>query len=277
MGVKAVKPILVGERTTIRGSKKFRELILSGCYEEAVELAICQLRSGAQLFDLNLACRDRDEAVDLERFLICAKDRISAPLMIESAHPHVFELGLKLWPHEIIINFISYGSKGEKKWQEVVPLVREYGAKVVVVTTGAKIREQKLVTAKRAYERLTEQEGIPPEKIIFDPVVFRVKMDRTGAGAETLAGMQLIKEALPTCQTLIGISDISYGLPPAGRQIMNSVFYDHAAKAGLDYAIVNPEKLISSKEIPEVDRMLAEELLFHPSDETLARFTTQYT
>lgn len=273
------QPILVGERTTIRGSKKFRELILNGKYEEAVELAMSQLRSGAQLFDLNMACRDRDEAAELERFLSCAKEKVNAPLMIESAHPHVFALGLKIWPQETIINSISLG-KGHEKWQAVVPLVRTYGAKVVVVTTDesgpARIQDKKLEVAKRAYALLTDREGIPPQNLIFDPVVFRAKMDRTGAAGETLAGIRLIKEALPECQTLLGISDISYGLPTEGRQLLNSVFLHHATESGLDYAIVNPEKIVPYADIPEEERKLAENLLFHPSNEACASFITQY-
>ena len=164
----------------------------------------------------------------------------------------------------------------------MTPLLQKYGAAIVVGTIDedgmAVSAERKIEIAKRSYELLTKKYGIRPSDIIFDALVFPVGTgdeEYIGSAAATIEGIRLIKEALPECLTILGVSNISFGLPPAGREVLNSVLY-HATKAGLDYAIVNTEKLERYASIPEEEKRLADALLFETTKETLEEFTNFY-
>ncbi|WP_170086784.1 methionine synthase [Kyrpidia spormannii] len=287
-GVEAVflegdnRPLLVGERTNVIGSRKFRELIQSGRFEEAAEIARAQVRGGAQIIDVCLADPDRDEYADMDQFLKYVTRMVKVPLMIDSTDPRVVELALQRSQGKAIINSINL-EDGEKRFAQVAPLARRYGAAVVVGTIDeegmAVTRERKLAVAQRSYQLLTEEYGIPPEDLIFDPLVFPVGTgDETyvGAAAETVAALRMLKERFPRSATILGISNVSFGLPPAGREVLNAVFLYHCTKAGLDYAIVNSEKLQRYASIPEEERRLAEALLFETGQETLARFHDRF-
>ncbi|MBX6394611.1 MAG: methionine synthase [Alicyclobacillaceae bacterium] len=287
-GVEAVfletdnRPLLVGERTNVIGSRKFRTLIQNGQFEEAAEIARAQVKGGAQILDICLADPDRDEYGDMERFLPFVTKKVKVPLMIDSTDPRVVELALKHSQGKAIINSVNL-EDGEKRFADVAPLVRRYGAAVVVGTIDEKgmavTRGRKLEIAERSYRLLVEKYGIPPQDILFDPLVFPVGTgdeNYFGAAVETVEGIRAIKERFPECQTILGISNVSFGLPPAGREVLNAVFLYHCTKAGLDYAIVNTEKLQRYASIPEEERRLAEELLFETSPESLARFTAFY-
>lgn len=276
------RPLLVGERTNVIGSRKFRQLIADGLYEEAAEIARAQVKRGAQVIDICLADPDRDEYADMENFLQHVVKKVKVPLMIDSTDPRVIERALQFSQGKAIINSINL-EDGEKRFAEVAPLIRQYGAAVVVGTideTGmATTRERKLEIARRSYQLLTEKYGLEAQDLIFDPLVFPVGTgdeSYSGAAVETVEGIRQIKQALPSCQTILGISNVSFGLPPAGREVLNAVFLYHCTKAGLDYAIVNAEKLVRYGSLPEEERRLAEELLFHNSPEAIARFTTFY-
>lgn len=276
------RPLLVGERTNVIGSKKFRELIAAGGYEEASEIARAQVKKGAQVIDICLADPDRDEREDMEKFLQFVVKKVKVPLMLDSTDAKVIELGLKYSQGKGIINSINL-EDGEKRFAEIAPLIRQFGAAVVVGTIDEKgmatTRERKLEIATRSYELLTGKYGLNPQDLIFDPLVFPVGTGDEayiGSAAETVEGIRLIKEAFPDCQTILGVSNVSFGLPPAGREVLNAVFLYHCTRAGLDYAIVNTEKLERYASIPEEERRLAEELLFHTNAETLATFTEFY-
>jgi 5-methyltetrahydrofolate--homocysteine methyltransferase len=276
------RPLLVGERTNVIGSRKFRQLIAEGKYEEASEIARAQVKKGAHVIDVCLADPDRDELADMVKFLEFAVKKVKAPLMIDSTDPRVVEAALKMSQGKAIINSINL-EDGEKRFEEIAPLVHRYGAAVVVGTIDeegmAVTRQRKLDVARRSYDLLVHRYGIPARDIIFDPLVFPVGTGDEaylGSALETVEGIRLIKEAMPECQTILGISNVSFGLPPAGREVLNAVFLYHCTKAGLDYAIVNTEKLERFAAIPEEERRMAEELLFRTSDEVLARFTEFY-
>lgn len=276
------RPLFVGERTNVIGSKKFRDLIKEGKYEEASEIARAQVKKGAHIIDVCLADPDRDEAEDMRQFLHYVVKKVKVPLMIDSTDPEVIELSLKFCQGKAIINSINL-EDGEERFEQVVPLVQTYGAAVVVGTIDengmAVTREKKLEVAKRSYDLLVNKYGLNPQDIIFDPLVFPVGTGDEaylGSAEETVEGIRLIKEAMPECQTILGISNVSFGLPPAGREVLNAVFLYHCTKAGLDYAIVNTEKLERFASIPEEERKLAEDLLFRTNDETLAKFTAFY-
>ncbi|PWI58998.1 methionine synthase [Sulfoacidibacillus thermotolerans] len=276
------RPILVGERTNVIGSKKFRRLIANEQYEEASEIARLQVKGGAQVVDVCLADPDRDEMRDMERFLQFAAKKVKAPFMFDSTDAKVLELALKFSQGKAIINSINL-EDGEKRFREVVPLIKEYGAAVVVGTIDeqgmAVTRERKLEVARRSYDLLVNHYGLHPTDIIFDPLVFPVATgdaNYLGSALETIEGIRLIKEALPHVQTILGVSNVSFGLPQSGREVLNAVFLYHCTKAGLDYAIVNTEKLERYASIPEQERKLAEDLLFATNDETVATFTAFY-
>lgn len=276
------RPLLVGERTNVIGSRKFRQLIAEGKYEEAAEIARAQVKKGAHVIDVCLANPDRDELADMTRFLSHVVKKVKAPLMLDSTDPRVIEAALKMCQGKAIINSINL-EDGEKRFADVAPLIHRYGAAVVVGTIDeegmAVTRQRKLEVARRAYDLLVHKYGIPPRDIIFDPLVFPVGTGDAayiGSALETVEGIRLIKEAFPECPTILGISNVSFGLPPAGREVLNAVFLYHCTKAGLDYAIVNTEKLVRFAAIPEEERAMAEELLFRTNDAVLARFTDFY-
>ncbi|MFM1655485.1 methionine synthase [Brevibacillus sp. B_LB10_24] len=276
------RPLLVGERTNVIGSKKFRDLIAAGQYEEASDVARAQVKRGAHVIDVCLADPDRDELKDMENFLGYVVKKVKAPLMIDSTDAEVLELGLKFSQGKAIINSINL-EDGLKRFEEVVPLIHRYGAAVVVGTIEesgmAVTRERKLEVAKRSYDLLVNQFGVKPQDIIFDPLVFPVGTgdeQYIGSALETVEGIRLIKQEMPECKTILGVSNVSFGLPPAGREVLNAVFLYHTTLAGLDYAIVNTEKLERYASIPQEERELAEALLFRTNDETLAAFTDFY-
>ncbi|MFD2169265.1 methionine synthase [Tumebacillus lipolyticus] len=276
------RPLIVGERTNVLGSRKFRNLIVEGKYEEASEVARAQVKKGAHVIDVCLQDPDRDEHQDMESFLNFVTKKIKTPLMIDSTDPTVFDLALKHVQGKAILNSINL-EDGEEKFAEVVPLIKRYGAAVVVGTIDeqgmAVTRERKLEVAKRSYDLLVGKYGMNPQDLIFDPLVFPCGTgdeQYIGSAPETIEGIRLIKEALPECQTILGVSNVSFGLPGAGREVLNAVFLYHCTKAGLDYAIVNSEKLERYASIPEEERKMSEELLFQIDDEKLARFTAFY-
>jgi 5-methyltetrahydrofolate--homocysteine methyltransferase len=276
------RPLIVGERTNVLGSRKFRNLIVEGKYEEASEVARAQVKKGAHVIDICLADPDRDEFADMQNFLEFVTKKVKVPLMIDSTNPAVFDFALKYSQGKAILNSTNL-EDGVQKLVSVVPILKKYGAAVVVGTIDepgmAVTRERKLEVAKRSFDILVGQHGLDPRDIIFDPLVFPVGTgdeQYIGSATETVEGIRLIKEALPHCQTILGVSNISFGLPGAGREVLNAVFLYHCTKAGLDYAIVNSEKLERYASIPEAERRLAEDLLFNTNDETLATFTAFY-
>lgn len=276
------RPLFVGERTNVIGSKKFRDLIKEEKYEDASEIARAQVKKGAHIIDVCLADPDRDEAEDMSRFLSFVVNKVKVPLMIDSTDPKVMELALKFSQGKAIINSINL-EDGEERFEQVAPLLKTYGAAVVVGTIDEKgmavTREKKLEVAKRSRDLLVNKYGLDPRDIIFDPLVFPVGTGDEayiGSAKETVEGIRLIKEAMPECQTILGVSNVSFGLPPAGREVLNAVYLYHCTKAGLDYAIVNTEKLERFASIPEQERQLAEDLIFRTTDENLAQFTAFY-
>lgn len=278
----SMRPLFVGERTNVIGSRKFKRLIAEGQFEEAAEIARAQVKKGAHVIDVCMADPDRDEVEDIENFLKQLVNKVKVPIMIDSTDEKVMELALTYIQGKAIINSINL-EDSEERFEKVVPLIKKYGAAVVVGTIDeegmAVSAERKLEIAKRSYSLLTEKYGIRPSDIIFDPLVFPVgtgDVQYIGSAKETIDGIKLIKDELPECLTILGLSNISFGLPNAGREVLNAVFLYHCTKAGLDYAIVNTEKLERFASIPAEERELAEELLFNTAQETLDRFVEHF-
>ena len=279
------RPLLVGERTNVIGSRKFKRLMVEERFEEASEIARGQVKKGAAIIDVCVANPDRDELADMEAFLTEVIKKVKAPLMIDSTDPKVIERALTYCQGKAIINSINL-EDGEERFAEVVPMARRFGAAFVVGCIDedpeqgmAVTRQRKLDVAIRSHELLTKKYGVPSQDIVFDPLVFPCgtgDVNYVGSALETVEGLRLIKEHLPLCKTVLGISNVSFGLPAAGREVMNSVFLYENTKAGLDMAIVNTQKLERYASIPPEERRLAERLLFETSDEAMAEFVAHF-
>src|SRR6266478_3166031 len=270
----STRPLLVGERTNGIGSRLFKNLVADEKWEEASEIARRQVRGGAQIVDVCLQSTERDEKKDIPAFYEKLIRKLKAPVMIDTTDSLAIELALTYCQGKSIINSINL-EDGEEKFERVVPIAREFGAAVVVgcidedpLQAQAFTRERKLAIAQRSYNLLTEKYGLAPEDIIFDPLVFPCATgdeNYIGGAVETVEGIRLIKQALPDVRTILGISNVSFGLPAGAREVVNSVFLYYCTKAGLDLAIVNTEKIERFASIPPHERELAENLLFsHP-------------
>lgn len=277
-----MRPLFIGERTNVIGSRKFKRLIIDGKFEEAAEIARAQVKNGAHVIDICLANPDREEVEDITNFMKEVVKKVKVPLVIDSTDEEVIEVALKFSQGKAIINSINL-EDGEERFDAVMPLVKKYGAAVVVGTIDevgmAVTRERKLEIAERSYDLLVNKWGLAPEDIIFDPLVFPVgtgDQQYIGSAVETIEGIRLIKEKLPRALTILGVSNVSFGLPPVGREVLNAVYLYHCTQAGLDYAIVNTEKLERYASIPKQEIDMANELLFTTTDETLADFTAFY-
>ena len=276
------RPLIIGERTNVIGSRKFKRLIEGEAYEEAAEIARAQVRAGAQLIDVCLSNPDRDEVTDIERFLEVAVKMVKTPLVVDATDIRVYESALPYLQGKAILNSINL-EDGEKRFQQVTPLARSFGAAVVVgcidesgqaITTEAKVG-----VAARSFELLTEKYGIPAEDIIWDPLVFPCATgdeNYRGSAPHTINAVRELKERFPGTRTVLGISNVSFGLPEAGREVLNSVYLYHATKAGLDFAIVSSEKVVRYGTISDEEKKLCDDLLFRGSDDDIAAFAGHF-
>ncbi len=276
----STRPLLVGERTNVIGSRLFKDLVAEEKWEEASEVARRQVRGGAQVVDVCLQSTEREEKNDIPLFYEKLIRKVKVPVMIDTTDPAAVAQALTYCQGKAIINSINL-EDGEEKFERMAPLAREFGAAIVVgcidedpVQAQAFTRERKLEVAVRSYKLLTEKYGIAPEDIIFDPLVFPCATgdeNYIGGAVETMEGIRLIKQKLPNVCTILGISNVSFGLPPGAREVINSVFLYYCTKAGLDLAIVNTERIERFASISEDERKLAENLLFqHPPQNVAA-------
>ncbi|MCY3966919.1 MAG: methionine synthase [Acidobacteria bacterium] len=267
------RPLLVGERTNVLGSRKFKRLIREGEYEAAAEVGRAQVLGGAQVVDICLQDPERDETEDMERFLERLVRRVKVPLMIDSTDHEVMARALTWCQGRSILNSINL-EDGLERFERVVPLAREFGCSLVVGLIDeegmAVSVERKLEVAARSYELLTSRWGIEPQEIWWDPLVFPCGTGDEaylGSAAATIDGVRRVREAFPGTRTILGISNVSFGLPLAGREVLNAVFVYRCTQAGLDAAIVNTQGLARYAEIPVAERVLAEALLdLRPGD-----------
>src|SRR6266849_3474784 len=279
------RPVLVGERTNVIGSRKFKGLIVEDKFEQGSEVGRGQVKGGAQVLDICLANPDRDETADMDRFMEQITRKVKVPLMIDSTDAVVIERALRVCQGKAIVNSINL-EDGEDRFEKVVPLLRTYGGAVVVGCIDedkqqgmAVTRARKLAVAGRSHALLTEKYGVPARDLIFDALVFPVgtgDVNYIGSAVETIEGIRAIKASFPESKTILGISNVSFGLPPAGREVLNSVFLYHCTKAGLDYAIVNTERLERYPSIPEEERRLAEDLIYWRGADPVAAFAAHF-
>ncbi len=250
-------PLIVGERCNANGSKAFKELLVKEAWDEIVEMGRTEVTEGSHVLDVCTAFVGRNESRDMTEVLSRFSTQVTAPIMIDSTQLDVMEVALKLLGGRSIINSINL-EDGEDKFDKICRLAVDYGAALVALTIDedgmAKTAEEKLRIAQRIYDRAVNLHGIPGDALIFDALTFTIASgdeDSRKAGIETLKGIKLIKEHVPKSRTILGLSNISFGLKPYPRQILNSVFLAEAMKAGLDGCIINSKKILPINKIPE--------------------------
>lgn len=276
------RPIYVGERTNVIGSRIFKNLIAQEKFDEATEVARLQIKGDADVIDVCLANPDRDEVADMKAFLEKVSKFAKVPIMLDSTDINVVEKGLTYLQGKGIINSINL-EDGEEKFKKMAEVIKEFGAAVVVGLIDeegmAVSLEKKIKVARRSYELLTKKYGIDERDIIFDTLVFPVAtgdQKYIGSASATIEAIREIKKEMPNVKTILGVSNISFGLPIAGREVLNTYYMNKAYEAGLDFAIVNTEKIIPMAEISDEEKELSENILFHTDDENVSKFANFY-
>lgn len=274
------KPLIIGERTNANGSKKFRDWLAKEDYDALTEMGKEEVNEGAHLIDLCTAYVGRDEARDMNECVRRMALQVRVPLMLDSTEAHVLEEALKRAGGRCVINSINL-EDGEERMNQVCPLAKTYGAALVALTIDekgmAKTRHEKLAVAKRIHDLATAKFGLRPEDLLFDTLTFTLGSgdeEFRKAGIETMEAIRLIKKELPGVYTALGVSNISFGLAPQVRQVLNSVFLHYAIEAGLDAAIVNAKKILPLYKIDEKGRELARRLVFDERKEGFDPLTT---
>lgn len=247
-------PLYIGERANATGSKKFRDALLKDDYDACFAILQEQEETGAHVLDLSMAYTGRDEVKDVEHLVSRAAKECRLPLMIDSTQTDVIEAALKLYGGRMIVNSINFES-GEERAETVTALARAYGAALVALTideTGmARTADEKFRIAERLV-KFCEARGVSRTALFIDPLTFTVGSgDETlrTAAVETVAAIRRIKKDLPGVRTVLGLSNISFGLKPAGRKVLNAVFLDRCVKAGMDACIINVAGIVPLTEI----------------------------
>ncbi len=261
----------IGERTNANGSKAFREAMLAERWDECVAIARNQTRDGAHLLDVCIDYVGRDGVADVKAVVSRLATASTLPLVLDSTEPAVLEAGLELVGGRSVINSVNFedGDGEHSRFARIMPLVREHGAAVVALTideTGqARTVEHKVAVASRLIDTLTRNWGMRVEDILMDCLTFPIatgQEETRGDGAATIEAIRQIKAAYPGVQTTLGVSNISFGLNPAARVVLNSVFLHEAVKAGLDSAIVHAARILPMSRIPEEQRQVALDLVY---------------
>ena len=262
-------PLIVGERTNANGSKKFRDLLALEDYEALVDIARDQQREGAHMLDVCVAYVGRDEIKDMEAFLKKAVPQTLLPIMIDSTEVPVIERALQTAPGKCVVNSINF-EDGDERARKVLDLCRTYGAAVVALTIDEKGMahscQDKVAIAERLYDLVVGEYGFHPSDLIIDPLTFTLGSgDDTfrNSAVETLDAIREIKARHPEVLTILGVSNISFGLSPRVRHVLNALMLYHGVKAGLDMAIFNAAKVIPVANIAPEQRTAAEDLLFN--------------
>ncbi|MGH9966388.1 MAG: methionine synthase [Pyrinomonadaceae bacterium] len=260
--------LIVGERVNASGSKKMRDLLNDEDWDGLVSLAKEQEREGAHVLDVNVDFVGRDGERDMHELASRLVTNVKIPLMFDSTEWQKMEAGLQHAGGKSILNSTNY-EDGVPRFTKVIDLAKHYGASVVIGTIDedgmARTAEGKFRIAKRAYEQATQELGLPASDIFFDslalPISTGIEEDRRNA-LETIDAIRRIKKELPGCFTILGVSNISFGLNPASRVVLNSVFLHDAVEAGLDAAIVNASKIEPLNRIGEQELKVARELIY---------------
>jgi 5-methyltetrahydrofolate--homocysteine methyltransferase len=281
--VQEPRPLIAGERINSQGSRRIKRLLLEDAYDDIVLVAREQVEGGAHLLDVCCALTERsDEDVQVREVTRRLAQSIEAPLIIDSTEPAVFEAALQNYPGRAVVNSVHLEA-GRTKIDVVLPLALEHGAAVIALTideTGmAKTADRKLEVARRIYDIAVGEYGLPPGALIFDALTFTLATggaEFLTSAVETIAGIAAIKRELPGALTSLGISNVSFGLKPAARAALNSVFLHHCVEAGLDMALVHPKDITPYAEIDAELRELCDDLVFNRRPDALARLIERF-
>jgi 5-methyltetrahydrofolate--homocysteine methyltransferase len=261
----------VGERTNSNGSKAFREAMLEGRWDDCVEIAREQVRDGAHVLDLCVDYVGRDGAVDMREAASRLATAATIPLMIDSTEWPVIESGLECLGGRSIVNSVHFedGNGPESNYTKKMHVVREHGAAVVVMcideTGQARTADRKVEIASRIIDDLVDTWGMAVEDIFVDCLTFTLATGQEESrrdGLETIEGIRGLKRRYPNVQSTLGVSNVSFGLNPAARQVLNSVFLHECVNAGLDSAIVHASKILPLPRIPDEQREVALDLVY---------------
>jgi 5-methyltetrahydrofolate--homocysteine methyltransferase len=263
--------LAIGERTNANGSKAFRDAMLEGRLEECVQIARNQTRDGAHLLDVCVDYVGRDGAADMREVVSRLATAATLPLVLDSTEPPVIEAGLELTGGRAVINSVNYedGDGPDSRIARVMPLVREHGAAVIALTIDeqgqARTAQWKVAVAERLIADLTGNWGMRVEDIIVDCLTFPIAtgQEETRRDAiETIEAIAELKRRHPAVQTTLGVSNVSFGLKPAARAVLNSVFLAECVRAGLDSAIVHAARIVPIARIPDEQRQVALDLVY---------------
>ena len=263
--------LAIGERTNANGSKAFREALVAGRYDDCVEIARAQTRDGAHLLDVCVDYVGRDGAADMAEVAGRLATAATLPLVLDSTEPEVIRAGLELLAGRSVVNSVNYedGDGPDSRIARVMPMVMEHGAAVIALTIDeqgqARTAEWKVAVASRLIEDLTGNWGMRTGDIILDCLTFPIAtgQEETRRDAiETIEAIREVKRRYPEVQTTLGVSNVSFGLNPAARAVLNSVFLDECVRAGLDSAIVHAARIMPINRIPDEQLQTALDLIY---------------
>jgi 5-methyltetrahydrofolate--homocysteine methyltransferase len=281
--VQEPRPTLVGERVNSQGSRKAKELLLADDYDGLVQVAEDQVEGGAHVLDVCVALTERQ---DEDEQMAAVVKRISltqpSPVQVDSTEPEVIKAALEQIPGRAIVNSINLEA-GRDKADVVAPLAKAHGAALIALTIDevgmAKTAERKVEIAKRLRDIACGEHGLEPEALIFDALTFTLTTgdeEWRPSAVETIEGIRRIKAELPGVKTSLGVSNVSFGVSPRPRAVLNSVFLHHCVEAGLDLAMVNPNHITPYSEISTEERELTDDLVFNHREDALERFIAHF-
>ncbi len=264
--------LIVAERTNANGSRKFKRLLDEEDYDGLVSMAREEVKHGSHLLDVCVDFVGRDGVADISEVVSRFVRQVNAPIMVDSTEAPVIEAALKRAGGKCIVNSINL-EDGEKRFDDVCPLLKRYGAAAVALTIDedpqagmAKTADRKLAIAERMHDLFTNKWGLDERDLLFDPLTFTIATglaDDRRLGLETLEGIRLIRERFPNCGVLLGLSNISFGLKPPARVVLNSVFLHEAMERGLTAAIVHASKILPRNKIDDEHWNAAQWLIFN--------------
>jgi 5-methyltetrahydrofolate--homocysteine methyltransferase len=276
-------PLLIGERINAQGSRKIKRLLLADDYDAIMLVAREQVEGGAHALDVCTALTERtDEDAQMTTVVKKLAQSVETPLVIDSTEAKVIEGALKMYAGRPIVNSVNLEA-GRGKMDVVLPMVKEAGAAIVALTIDeqgmAKTAQRKADVAARIYDIVVGEYGLPPGALIFDDLTFTLatgEEEYRRSALETIDGIRLIKDRLPGVLISLGVSNVSFGLKPAARAALNSVFLHHCVQAGLDMAIVNAKEVTPYAELDAVERELCDDLVFDRRPDALARMIDHF-
>jgi 5-methyltetrahydrofolate--homocysteine methyltransferase len=277
------RPTIVGERVNSQGSRRAKKMLLEDDYDGLLQIAEGQVEGGAHVLDLCVALTEReDEDVQMATVAKRVSLSLDAPIQVDSTEPEVMQAALEQIPGRAIVNSVNLEA-GRDKLDRVVPLCLDHGAALIALTIDeesmGKTAQRKVDIAKRIHQYVCEEHGMDPELLIFDALTFTLTTgddEWKPSAIETLEGIRQIKAQIPAVKTSLGVSNVSFGVSPPARAVLNSVFLHHAVEAGLDLAMVHPAEVTPYAEINDEERELADDLVFNRREDALERFIEHF-